>query len=99
MSDNRSEAEILAAMKAKEAVWHAEDARVLAEHGGDEDAANSALGLDNQAAKWEEEALTSAALREGTPARRIFDEVVGMDSIDRDAVYPPALTDDPETAD
>ncbi|MXY56307.1 MAG: hypothetical protein F4029_08450 [Gammaproteobacteria bacterium] len=98
MTDIRSDDELLAEMKAKATAWREADERILEQHGGDPEAANRALGLGNQAEKWEEEALTSVALRDGTPARRIFDEVVGMDSIDRDAVYPPALTDDPETA-
>lgn len=79
--------------------WRDEDERVLAEHGGDPDKANRALGLTNQAEKWNEEARTNAALRDGTPARQVHDRVMAMDPIDREAEYPPALTDDPETAD
>ena len=99
MSDTRTDAEILAAMKAREAEWHARDAEVLAEHGGDEEAANRALGLSNQAEKFNEEARTSVALRDGTPASAVFDRVTAMDPADRDLEYPAALTDDPETAD
>ena len=98
MSDSRTDEEVLAKMKAEAAAWREEDERILARYGGDAEAADRALGLDNLAAKMQEEALTSSALRDGTPARRVHDEIMGMDPLDREALYPPALTDDPETA-
>ncbi|MYB37592.1 MAG: hypothetical protein F4Y26_09455 [Gammaproteobacteria bacterium] len=88
MSDTRTDAEVLAAMKAQEAEWDDEDERILAAHGGDPDAANRALGLENQARKWNEEARTSYALREGTENRRVHDRIMGMDAVDRAAEYP-----------
>ena len=84
----REDEELLARMNATADVWREEDERILAAHGGDPDAANRALGLENQARKWNEEARTSFALREGTENRRSYDRLVGMDAVDRAAEFP-----------
>ena len=101
VTDGMDDAALLAVLEDRAAqvrAWEEEERAAIAEHGSAE-AANKSLGLDNLAAKMQDQALTNAALRDGTPAREIYDRVMAMDPVDREAEYPPALTDDPETAD
>ena len=79
--------------------WRRRDERILAEHGGDADKANRALGLTNLARKMQDQALTNHALREGTQARRVHDDVVNMDPDDREALHPSRVFDDSPAAD
>lgn len=79
--------------------WREQDEATLAEHGGDPDQANRALGLSNLAGKMQDQALTNDALREGTEARRVHDEIVSMDPDDREALYPSLVHDDNPDAD
>lgn len=68
--------------------WREDDARILAEHDGDPDKANRALGLENMAIKMQDQAETNHALRDGTPARKVYDQVMAMDPVDMAAEYP-----------
>ena len=71
------------------AAWDAEEGRILEEFGGDREAADRAYGLDNFARKMQDQAETNHALREGTAARRVHDQIVRMDPDDRDTLYSP----------
>lgn len=80
-TDGMTEDELLQA-------WRDEDARVLAEHDGDADAANRALGLDNMAAKMRDQDETEAFLAEHPEAVRMQEEIGAMDPEDRAERYP-----------
>lgn len=74
--------------------WRARDAQTLAEHGGDPAAANRALGLENLAAKMQDQQITNNALRDGNAAQQIHDDVLAMDPDDRAVLYPTAAEND-----
>lgn len=80
-TDGMTEDELLQA-------WRDEEARVLAEHGGDADAANRALGLDNLAAKMRDQDETEAFLAAHPEAVRMQEAIGAMDPEDRAELYP-----------
>ncbi len=58
--------------------------------------ANMTHGISNLAKKMQDQALTSAALRPGTEARQVYDEVMGLSDEEFYAKFPHVLEPDDE---